>query len=259
MFGAIAGDVIGSVYEWNNIKSKQFELFQPACRFTDDTVLTVAVADALMSGDDLASTMRAYGARYPNVGYGPGFSRWLESPPGTAGMSWGNGAAMRISPVAYIFDSLEQTLREAERLTAISHGHPNGIRGAQAVAALIFLARRGRSKEELRVCAEDEFGYDLSKSLDQMRPDYVFDLSCEGTVPPAITAFLESTDFEDAIRNAISLGGDSDTLACICGSIAEAHYGGVPDHIHTEVMRLLDEPLAEVASRFTATYGRPRE
>lgn len=162
---------------------------------------------------------------------------------------------MRISPVAYVFPSLEQTLTEAARVTAISHGHPDAIKGAQAVAALIFLARRGYSKDQLRTYATEQFGYDLSTTLDEIRPGYSFDLSCKGTVPPAIIAFLESTDFEDAIRNAISLGGDSDTLACICGSIAEAHYRGVPDHILSRVMRLLHKPLADVALRFAVAYG----
>ncbi|MFT3953750.1 MAG: ADP-ribosylglycohydrolase family protein [Piscinibacter sp.] len=256
MFGAIAGDVIGSVYERDNVKHKAFPLFVPASRFTDDTVLTAALAHSLLSGEDAGRTMRAFHARYPDAGFGPTFRAWIAAGEGApAPRSTSNGAAMRIAPVGWAGDSLAVVLAEAQRLTVLTHDHPEAVAGAQATAAAVFLARSGASKAEIRAFVESRFGYDLSISLDAVRPSYTFDLSCVGTVPHAIRAFLEATGFEDALRNAISIGGDSDTLACIAGAIAEAHFGGVPEHIAQPVWQRLDAPLRELTERFCARHG----
>jgi ADP-ribosylglycohydrolase len=254
MIGAVAGDIIGSVYEGNNIKTKRFELFSPSCFFTDDSVLTIALADAILTSRDYGSVMKSYYHRYPNAGYGGLFHQWARSAQSKPYNSWGNGAAMRISPVGFAFNNLEEVLAKAKAYTEVTHNHPEGIKGAQAVASIIFLARTGKTRNGIKVHIETTYGYDLSKSLDEIRPTYEFNESCEGTVPQAITAFLESEDFENAIRNAISLGGDSDTLACITGGIAEAFYGGVPDFIFQKVMRILDEDLRSVTSEFMAVY-----
>lgn len=254
MLGAIAGDIIGSVYESDNIKTKEFPLFDPRCHFTDDTVLTVALADAILNERVYSTFMKSYVHRYPNAGYGASFYRWALSTGDQPYHSYGNGAAMRISPVGWAFDRLEEILEKARQFTEVTHNHPEGIKGAQAIAAAIFLARTGRSKEEIRSYIETTFHYDLSRTLDEIRPRYVFDASCQGTVPQAIRAFLESRDFEDAIRNAISIGGDSDTLACIAGGIAEAFYGGVPRLISEKVWEILDEDLRDVILKFRNKY-----
>lgn len=254
MLGAIAGDIIGSVYEFDNIKTKDFELFHPVCSFTDDSVLTIALADSLLNDNDYVSLMKSYYKRYPSAGYGGMFHRWAQSEASQPYNSWGNGAAMRISPVGFAFDSLDEVLANADKYTAVTHNHPEGIKGAQATAAAIFLARKGGTKQEIKEYVTTTFGYDLSKTLDEIRPNYQFNESCQQTVPEAITAFLESDDFEDAIRNAISLGGDSDTLACITGGIAEAFYGSVPNFIATQVMNLLDENLRKVTAAFLNKY-----
>ncbi len=254
MLGAIAGDIIGSVYEWHNIKTTEFELFSPGCRFTDDTVLTVALADAILNGVDYAEKMKEYFHRYPNAGYGGRFADWVMSHPSFPYNSWGNGAAMRISPVGYAYTTLEETLSKAEFFTEVTHNHPEGIKGGCATAAAIFLSRTGSSKTEIKAYISSTFGYDLERTLDEIRPAYHFDVSCQGTVPQAITAFLESVDFEDAIRKAISLGGDSDTLACITGGFAQAFYGGVPDLISEKVYSILDEPLGKITKRFMEEY-----
>lgn len=256
MLGAIAGDIIGSVYEyeWNNIKTKKFQLFSPKAFFTDDSVLTIALADAILRGNDYGETMRQYYRRYPGAGYGGMFHRWAANPGSGPYNSWGNGSAMRVSPVGHAFDTLEEVLSKAEHYAAFTHNHVEGIKGAQATAGAIFLARTGTSKPEIRTFVVEGFGYDLSQSLDQIRPHYHFDESCQGTVPQAITAFLESVDFEDAIRNAVSLGGDSDTLTCITGSIAEAFYGGVPAPIREKAMGILDEELREIVERFYRVF-----
>lgn len=254
MLGAIAGDIIGSVYERDNIKTKQFPLFRPESRFTDDTVLTVAIAEALLHQGDYADTLRQYYQYFPHAGYGGTFEAWAGSSSREPYNSWGNGSAMRVSPIGYAFDNLEQVLQAAKRSAEVTHNHPEGIKGAQATAAAIFLARTGQSQAEIKTYIESTFGYDLSQTLDEIRPTYRFDVSCQGSVPQAITAFLESTDFEDAIRNAISLGGDSDTIACIAGSIAEAFYGGVPAVIAEEIMIRLDQRLVDVVEAFRTRY-----
>ena len=254
MIGAIAGDIIGSVYEWNNIKTKEFELFPPDASFTDDTVLTAALADTILTGTPYAVNLRRFYHWYPGAGYGGSFHRWARSADAPAYNSWGNGAAMRISPAGFAYDDLETVLRKAREFTEITHNHPEGIKGGQAAAAAVFLARSGKTKEDVKEYVQSRFGYDLSRHVDEIRPGYAFDVSSQGTVPQAVRAFYDSTDFEDALRTAVSLGGDSDTLACITGGIAQAFYGGVPKVIQTRVYAILDERLGEITRRFMAQY-----
>lgn len=219
MLGAIAGDIIGSVYEGRPIKSTEFPLFQRHSVFTDDTVLTVAVAHSILSGTDYTSPLKLYGRKYPGAGYGGSFYAWLFSTDRAPYDSWGNGSAMRVSPVGFAFDSVDDVLREAEQTAEITHNHPEEIKGAQATALAVFLARQGASKETIKREIGERFSYDLGRTLDGIRPAYRFDTSCQGSVPESIIAFLESADFEDAVRKAISLGGDSDTMASIAGEL----------------------------------------
>jgi ADP-ribosylglycohydrolase len=258
MLGAITGDIIGSVYEgkkhWLTARKADFQpLFAPKARFTDDTVLTVAVADVILHGRDLAEVLKEYYFRYPGAGFGGDFKRWADSEDTEGYGSWGNGSAMRVSPVAWAFDTLEEVLHRAKDTARITHNHPEGIKGAQATAAAIFLARYGTPKWEIRDQVERRFHYDLSFTLDAIRPMYTFDSSCQGTVPHAVVAFLESSDFESAVRLAISLGGDCDTLACIAGGIAAAYYG-LPSDIRDQTLARLDEPLKEVVEEFESRY-----
>jgi ADP-ribosylglycohydrolase len=254
VLGSIAGDIIGSVYEQHPIKTMEFPLFQSSSRFTDDTVLTVAIASAIMEKVDYAASLRAFGRRYPNAGYGGAFFNWLFDPASRPYNSWGNGAAMRVSPVGFAFSTSEEVLREAKKTAEVSHNHPEGIKGAQATALAVFLARTGAAKEQIKSEITRRFGYDLSRPLDEIRPLYSFDISCQGTVPEAITAFLESKDYEDAVRKAVSLGGDSDTLACITGGIAHAFYKEIPQEIIVEVRERLPEEFLSVIDRFSAAY-----
>ena len=259
MLGAIAGDVIGSVHEGAATRTKDFPLFVPESRFTDDTVLTVAVAEALMTGRDYVDAFHDYYQAYPHAGYGGTFYRWALARERQPYNSWGNGSAMRVSPVAYVHDTLEAVLEGARRSAAVTHNHEQGIRGAQATAAAIFLARMGSSKEDIRQYTEETFGYFLSESLADIRPTYQFDVSCQGSVPQSILAFLESDSYEDAVRNAISLGGDADTMACIAGGIAEAYYGVVPEDIRHRTLALLDKRLRGVVEEFSARFPRLRK
>jgi ADP-ribosylglycohydrolase len=254
MIGAIAGDIVCSVYEFHNIKTKDFPLFTDQCFFTDDPVLTIALADALLTGKPYVQNLKTFYRWYPDRGYGGSFHQWAKSRSSNPYNSWGNGAAMRISAVGYAFDDLDTVLIKADEFTAVTHNHPEGIKGGQCVAAAIFLARTGKTKEEIRRYVETQFGYDLSRHVDEIRPTYSFDESCQGTVPQAIRAFLDSTGFEDAIRTAISLGGDSDTLACITGGIAQSFYGGVPSWIQDNVYSILDERLGAITKRFLSEY-----
>ena len=254
MIGSLVGDMVGSVYEWKNIKMKDFPLFATDCFFTDDSILTIALADTLLSGTPYAENMRRFYRWYPDGGYGGSFRQWARSANPKPYNSWGNGAAMRISPVGYAFDDMETVLRKAEEFTAITHNHPEGIKGGQSVAAAIFLARTGQTKEEIQRYIESRFGYHLSRHVDEIRPTYTFDVSSQGTVPQAIRAFLDSTDFEDAIRTAISLGGDSDTVACITGGIAQAFYRNVPNPMQSAVYRILDDRLGDITLRFMQKY-----
>ncbi len=256
MIGAIIGDIIGSVYEWDNIKTLDFPLFSPKCFFTDDTVLTVALAESIVKGTDYVHLMKQYYRKYPNAGYGGSFHRWARSSDSGPYNSWGNGAAMRISPVGFAFDFLEDVLEKTITYTAVTHNHPEGIKGAQATAASIFLARKKADKDEIRKYVTQNFGYDLERSCDEIRPVYKFNESCQQTVPEAIIAFLESEGFEHAIRLAISLGGDSDTLACITGGIAEAFYG-VPKEIRLKALAILDDDLRATTLEFCDRFMRP--
>ena len=255
MIGAICGDIIGSVHEGAGTKTKDFPLFVPQCRFTDDTVLTVAVAARLLRGGDYVDLFHAYFHAYPHAGYGAGFIEWAGQRRRQPYESWGNGAAMRVSPIGIACDLLKDVLAEARRSAEVTHNHPEGIRGAQATAAAVFLARTGTGKDDLRADLERVFGYNLSEQLDHIRDGYGFDISCQGSVPQSIIAFLEFDSYEDAIRNAISLGGDADTMAAIAGGIAEAFYGGVPEHIRVAALDRLDPSLLAVADAFTARFG----
>lgn len=255
MIGAVAGDIVGSVYEGRPIKTKDFPLFHPRSRFTDDTVLTLAVAEAILTGRPYRDTVLELGRRYPHAGYGGAFREWLRALDPKPYNSWGNGSAMRVSAVGFAFETEEEVLREAAASAAISHDHPEGIRGAQATALAVWLARKGSSKDEIRRTIAARFGYDLNRTVDGIRPTYRFDVSCQGTVPEAIIAFLDSCSWEDAVRNAVSLGGDSDTLACITGGIAEAYYGDVPAEVRVEVLRLLPDDLRAILERFERKYG----
>ncbi len=254
MIGAIAGDIIGSVYEARPIKTKDFPLFHPQGRFTDDTVLTVAVAEAILSGRPYQETIREYGRRYPRAGYGASFMDWLLAENPLPYGSFGNGSAMRVSPVGFAFASEAEVLRESRKTAEITHNHPEGIKGAEATALAVFLARTGRSKRDIRARIASQFGYNLDRTVDEIRPGYSFDVSCQGTVPEAVIAFLESDSYEDAVRNAVSLGGDSDTLACITGGIAEAFYGGIPDEIRGKAREYLTPELRETAEAFSKKF-----
>jgi ADP-ribosylglycohydrolase len=255
MLGALVGDIVGSVYEWENHRSKDFPLFIDRSFFTDDSVLTVALADVVLNGGDFAAAMRRYGRLYPNAGYGGMFRRWLSKPGMGAYNSFGNGAAMRISPAGWAYPTLEETLKRAREFTAVTHDHPEGIKGAEATAGAIWMGRHGASKPDIKAWVLRHTGYDLGRTCDEIRPTYQFNETCQRTVPEALTAFFESTDFEDAIRLAISLGGDSDTLACITGGVAEAFYKGVPPAIEREAMARLDDPLRDVVTRFRARFS----
>lgn len=257
MYGAILGDIIGSPFEFDRGgKTKDFPLFSQYSVFTDDTVMTLAVAAALLEGGDgetlrqnLVASMRRFGRAYPRAGYGLRFWRWLRTKNPQPYGSYGNGSAMRVSAVGWLYPDLE-TVRRMARLTAeVTHNHPEGIKGAEATASAIFLARTGSTKEEIRAYVEDNFHYDLGRTCDEIRPDYRHVESCQETVPEAITAFLEGDSFEDVLRTAVSLGGDADTLTCIAGSIAEAYYG-VPEEMKQECKTRLPEDLKKVLQKF---------
>ncbi len=244
MLGAIIGDIVGSVYEFESDKTKNFELFTEKSRLTDDSLMTVAVGCAcakanLGNEEDFKSWvvyyMRKIGREFPSAGYGYHFFRWIKDDSMGAYNSFGNGTAMRVSPVAWVAKSLEETEKLAKWSAEVTHNHPEGVKGAQAVAAAIHLARVGKTKSEIKEYIEKNY-YALNFTLDEIRPTYEFDVTCQGSVPQAIQCFLESTDFEDAIRNAVSLGGDGDTQAAIAGAIAEAHYG-IPEKIRVAAMR----------------------
>ncbi|MCB4791976.1 MAG: ADP-ribosylglycohydrolase family protein [Elusimicrobia bacterium] len=255
MIGAIAGDIIGSKYEFNNIKTKDFPLFSPGCDFTDDSVLTVAVADCIINKKPFAKKLQEYFISYPGRGYGGNFASWARYGEPEPYYSWGNGSAMRVSPVGFAYNSIEKTLDMARKSAEITHNHPEGIKGAEATAAAIFIARTEKNKTNIKNYIKKKFGYDLSSTVEDIRPDYTFNGSCQGTVPQAIIAFLDSTDFEDALRNAVSIGGDSDTLACITGGIAEAYYGSVPDHIKEWVKKILEPDLWNITEKFYKKYS----
>ena len=253
IIGAIIGDIVGSRFEgcrYQDIKSTKFELFTERNRFTDDSVMTVAVADWLLNGRDLVEGMRDWGRRYHNRGYGVRFANWLfitQNP--QPYNSFGNGSGMRVSPVGFCARSLEEALDLAKQSAEVTHNHPEGIKGAQAIASAIYLARTGSSKESIRDYIEKTFGYDLHRDCDEIRPDYYFNETCQGSCPEAIVAFLDSWDYESAIRLAVSLGGDSDTIACMAGGIAAAFYG-VPDHLIAQAEKYLPEDMLAVITEF---------
>ena len=254
LLGAISGDCIGSVYEYSAQKSPDFPLFSQASQVTDDSILTLAVADAILHGSSYQEYLHQYAWAYPDSDFGGGFRAWMNSDLSQPYNSFGNGSAMRVSPVGWAFNTVEDVLHEAEASAAVTHNHPEGIKGAQAVALAIFLARNGSTKKTIRKEISEHFGYELDHIVDEIRPTYGYDVTCQGTVPPAIVAFLDSLDFEDAIRKSVSLGGDADTLAAITGSIAEAFYGGVPEEIVVEVQKRVPEELWDVVVRFSEKY-----
>jgi ADP-ribosylglycohydrolase len=254
MIGAILGDIVGSVYEFNNIKTKDFPLFSPKAQFTDDTVLTIATASALLADDWFTKSYQSFFLAYPGRGYGHHFMLWGNSEDPEPYDSWGNGSAMRVSPIGFSFETLEETLEIAASSAACTHNHPEGIKGAQATASAIFLARSGKSKEEIKTYIHATFAYDLDRTIDDIRPKYEYDVSCQGSVPEAIVSFLDSDSFEDCIRNAISLGGDSDTIACIAGGIAEAFYG-LPEFLENEALTYLNDNMRSVVQEFHQRYS----
>jgi ADP-ribosylglycohydrolase len=254
MIGVIAGDVIGSVHEHAMTKSTDFPLFDPLCRFTDDTVLTVATAYAILSGTPYESAYRDFGRDHPHAGYGGSFYEWLLAKEPRPYNSWGNGSAMRVAPVGFAFGNIDDVLQEAERSAVVTHNHVEGIKGAQATALAVFLARSGASKDEIRESLTQRFGYNLHRTVDQIRPDYQWDVSCQRSVPEAIVAFLDSCDVEDAIRLAVSLGGDADTQAAIAGGIAEAFYRRLPETIVGAVRERLPARFIEVIDAFRQAF-----
>ena len=259
MYGAILGDIIGAPFEFDRgNKTRDFPLFCKGPKYTDDTVMTIAVADALLDStgksDDeirkaLVDSMRFWGARYPYAGYGGMFRRWLRSENPQPYGSYGNGSAMRVSSAGWLFDSLDETRKKAGLTAEVTHNHPEGIKGAECVATVIWMARHGKTKDEIRAFVVDTFGYDLSRTCDEIRPGYHHAESCQETVPEAVTAFLEGKDFEDVIRTAVSLGGDCDTLACIAGSMAEA-FCGVPPWLIEKCETLVPYDMLQVIRRF---------
>lgn len=257
IIGAICGDIIGSTREWNSIKTKEFELFEQNSIFTDDTVMTLAIANWLIvdksSIDELIKQLQYWGRQYPNAGYGGRFIYWLDEDDPKPYGSWANGSAMRVSPCAWVADSLEEAQDLAKKSAIVTHNHSEGIKGALATCDAIYLAKEGLSKQDIKKHIENNYEYDLSRSLDEIRPNYKFDVSCAGSVPESIICFLESVSFEDTIRNAVSLGGDADTQAAIAGSIASAYYD-VPEDIAFKSIEMLSEDLLEVFLGFEEKF-----
>lgn len=254
LFGAIIGDIVGSVYEFSNIKTKDFPFFSPRGFITDDSCMTIAIAHAInehiQTGSDLQQEaikwMRIIGHKYPHMGYGYGFAKWLDSDHPTPYNSWGNGAAMRISAAGWFGKSITEVKRLSYMVTAVTHDHIEGIKGAEATAVAIFLARTGKTKSEIAEYITKNY-YDWCASVKELQRNYSWDGSCQGTVPPALQCFFESTSFEDAIRNAISIGGDSDTIGAITGAVAEAYYG-IPDDLLEKAKSYIPEELLQMAS-----------
>jgi ADP-ribosylglycohydrolase len=256
MIGAIAGDIIGSTHEYTETNTKDFPLFDEECEFTDDTVLTIAVADQLLNGGELVDLFHQYFNSYPNAGYGDSFYNWAKSKKTQPYNSWGNGSAMRVSPIGFAYNTLEEVVYHARKSAEVTHNHPEGVKEAQATATAIFLAKNNWEKTDIKNHLSEHFGYRLSDRLSDIRKHYCFDESCQGSVPQSIISFLKSDSYEDAIRNAISLGGDADTMACIAGGIAEAYYGGIPKDIATKSMSFLTAPLKTIVLEFGYKYGK---
>jgi ADP-ribosylglycohydrolase len=256
IIGAIAGDIIGSVYEWHNVKTVDFDLFCHKSTFTDDSVLTLATMDAILKQKNYTESYQLFGRNYPHRGYGGHFRSWIHSENPEPYNSWGNGSAMRVSPVGWYCNSIEEIMLEAQKSAEVTHNHSEGIKGAQATAIAIYMARIGKNKDEIKKFIMETFQYDLERRIEDIRPDYKFDESCQGSVPEAIISFLESTDFENAIRLAISLGGDSDTIACITGGIAEAYYQMIPDYIIKNILKILPNDLVKIVEDFSIKYRK---
>jgi len=252
MLGAIAGDVIGSFYEFNGIKTKEFELFPNGTKFTDDTLLTIAVAKSILDCESYLDNIVDFSLRYFEypLGFGTRFKEWLKAGEYQPYNSWGNGSAMRVSPVGFAFNDEKRVLEEAKKSAEVTHNHIEGIKGAQATALAIFLARQGQSKEEIRERISKEFDYDLNRTVEAIRPSYQFEVSCQKSIPESIICFLDSTSYEDCIRNAISLGGDADTMAAIAGGIAQAYYKEIPKFIIEEVYKVLPKEFITIIERF---------
>lgn len=253
MYGAILGDIVGSSREWRSIKNEDFDLLVSKSRITDDTVMTVATADAILNEKDYGKCYFEWGNKYLNAGYGGGFAKWLRSEDPQPYNSFGNGSAMRVSPVGWAYLTLEETLEQAAKSAAPTHNHPEGIKGAQAIAGAIYLARHGCSKKNIYSWIENEFNYNLNRKLSEFRMNYKFDVTCQGSVPEAIICFIEGNSYEDVIRKAVSLGGDADTQACIAGSIAEAYYG-IPEDLLSKTNEYLPDCMAEVLTSFEKRF-----
>lgn len=255
MIGAIIGDIVGSRFEFDNHRRHDdFELFTPLSDFTDDTVLTLATVKVLLDGGDYAAVYHSFARRYPDRGYGGRFSRWIHDESMGPYNSFGNGSAMRVSPVGFAFDSLEATLAEAKRSAEVTHNHPEGVKGAQALAQAIFMARQGAGKEEIKGALEVDFGYDFSRSVDQIRQMNQFDETCQGSLPEALTCFFESRDFEDCLRLSVSIGGDTDTIACMACGLAQAYYKDIPGWMVQKVREYLPQEFIEILDRFEVVY-----
>jgi ADP-ribosylglycohydrolase len=250
MLGAIIGDIIGSAYEFHSTKSLNFPLFTNRSTFTDDTVLTMATAIWILEGKDYVQILKDFTRRYPNRGYGSNYFQWAHSTNNEPYNSFGNGSAMRISPVGFAYSTRAEVITKAKESALVTHNHPEGIKGAQAVALSIFLARKGKNKTEIKTLIEKDFGYNLSRTYQDIQSDYSFDVSCQGSVPEAIIAFLASNDFEDSIRKAIALGGDADTQACIVGGIAEAYFKEIPGKFKEEALNRLPQEFITILDRF---------
>ncbi len=258
MLGAIAGDIIGSPHEFDAVKDTGFTLFTEGCRFTDDTVLTAATAFSLMTDGDYAENYRIFGRLYPLAGYGAAFKEWLEAEEPVPYGSWGNGSAMRVSPIGFALDDEAEVLAEAKRSAIVTHDHPEGVKGAQAVALAVLRARQGMAPADLRAELTERFGYDLDRTADDIRPAYAFDVSCQGSVPEALVCALEGDDWEACVRLAVSLGGDADTQACVAGAVAQARFGGVPAEIEDRVRTILPRHVLDIVEDFESRHGDRR-
>ena len=258
MTGAIIGDIVGSRFEFNSHKPDyDFDLFTNENVYTDDTVLTVAVADKILNNGSYVKNLKQFSKKYPKAGYGRYFSRWVLSESNEPYNSYGNGSAMRVSPVGWAYNTIDEVFEEAKKSAEVTHNHKEGIKGAQAVAVSIYLARIGKSKDEIKQFIEETFRYKLNYKIEELRKKYIFDESCQGTVPQSISVFLQSSDFEDAIRNAIYIGGDSDTIGAIVGSIAHAFYKDIPEEIKKETFERLPTHLLLIVKEFCEKYNVP--
>ncbi len=255
MIGAIAGDIIGSTYEFHAVKKVEFDLLPVGSFFTDDTVCTIALAESLLTDGDYQEILLRYCRRFPHAGYGGRFKEWIFSSSPRPYNSFGNGSAMRVSPVGFACQTEAEVLLKAEQSALITHNHPEGIKGAQATALAIFMAARGADKLTIKKEIESRFQYDLDRRLDNIRPNYYFDVTCQGSVPESILAFLESSSYEQAVRLAVSLGGDADTMACITGGIAQAFYHDIPANIIETTLTLLTPDMRETVAAFKERYG----